>query len=632
MGVRVATTVECPDLVYMGSGRGVIRDRATQTEGPVEDHGHSFDGGETVSVNAGDDPTSSSGLDRLVDKQIEVIASRRNNIVRDYCFGLARGRLNCLALQMSDTPESKPLRPETPPDPASVEAQLPPEAIVPIPAPFKRSSYLSRHWKGELSLAQSFWVNTVLVNLCVSIISKMGASAPITNLIGVATFIVLYWSVALCLQTWQSVGVWRSASKSEIPTMGNIAKGVIVLFALQSVFGLYRGVFPQVREAYRMVAGDSQIEDFKVTVLPSGKAVEFYGGLKLGASKRLKEVLDSAPYITLIHLETLGGRYAEALEMAKIVKDRKLSTYVPNICASAGVVVFLAGKERTAKNNAKIGFHSGTFAGKTWAEANKFIEKIFIDAGVSKDFIARVTKSVEMVYPSIAELYLENIVTRITKGDGFSLGTYDLAKNTLENFRKSFLDEEMFLALSNARPKEFETLIQLGHKDLQQGESYANIGKRFQPLLMETVAPRWATASDSVMLLWLDYTMTFIRDNMNDCPAEVIKKLNNQPDVDMGKFKKWPVKKEQHIYATILAERPVSFPPERKERAKVAFDKISAETATPGEVQLLIKTPAPTSDEDLKKICEYMLRVYEAVNKLPAEQKADVCRFLLFSE
>lgn len=92
------------------------------------------------------------------------------------------------------------------------------DAVLPVETPAKKGSYFARHWRGELSLAKSWWVNGFLLwNLLVN-----GA------LFGVFTAIVtlshptaalamleaaIYYAIAIPVYIWAIVGIWRSASR-----------------------------------------------------------------------------------------------------------------------------------------------------------------------------------------------------------------------------------------------------------------------------------------------------------------------------------------------------------------------------------------------------------------------------------
>ena len=75
--------------------------------------------------------------------------------------------------------------------------------------------YAGRHWRGELSLGVSYWLNGFFGNILAStlvsaIISAMGEEYnPIESFIA----IIIAWSIVFGVAIWQIVGVWRSANQ-----------------------------------------------------------------------------------------------------------------------------------------------------------------------------------------------------------------------------------------------------------------------------------------------------------------------------------------------------------------------------------------------------------------------------------
>lgn len=68
-------------------------------------------------------------------------------------------------------------------------------------------TYFARHWRGEISLPQSFWVNGVVIGF-----AWMVAFQPLADLFVIA----VWWYVIACIAdyatiVWQLVGIWRSA-------------------------------------------------------------------------------------------------------------------------------------------------------------------------------------------------------------------------------------------------------------------------------------------------------------------------------------------------------------------------------------------------------------------------------------
>src|ERR1039458_9104775 len=90
------------------------------------------------------------------------------------------------------------------------------DAAAPTP-PSRAKNYLLRHWRGECSLAVSYWINGWLavvpiaaVALLVGVALKEGRQ-PWLYLTG----LLLIWSLVILSVVWQSVGTWRSAARAK---------------------------------------------------------------------------------------------------------------------------------------------------------------------------------------------------------------------------------------------------------------------------------------------------------------------------------------------------------------------------------------------------------------------------------
>lgn len=73
-------------------------------------------------------------------------------------------------------------------------------------------NYITRHWRGDLSLPVSYWINGQLFGIGYSVGAFFIFDHPdpsITYAVGLLIVIVL----GLGMQVWQSVGIWRSAYK-----------------------------------------------------------------------------------------------------------------------------------------------------------------------------------------------------------------------------------------------------------------------------------------------------------------------------------------------------------------------------------------------------------------------------------
>lgn len=104
-------------------------------------------------------------------------------------------------------------------------------------------AWLIDHWRGSLSLADSFWINCFFVNLGAGIILRQLKLSPMG--------IVLFGIFSMGISVWQLVGLWRSAKRNERgqPFWSSIVKGLCVLnvvffglIVLLFVAGLFGGL------------------------------------------------------------------------------------------------------------------------------------------------------------------------------------------------------------------------------------------------------------------------------------------------------------------------------------------------------------------------------------------------------
>lgn len=277
-----------------------------------------------------------------------------------------------------------------------------------------RGHYFLRHWRGQLSLSRSYWVNGVLVN----IVTFAGQAfilglAQSRQLALVAWSFVIFIALALALRVWSFVGIWRSAGR-HVARGGSaiwafVAKAVVVLAIISLVVAGPR-LWSQVREMALIAWGADPIgAPAIVRVSANGIEITLDGYITSGVDKKLRQSLDAAPNARTLILNSHGGRIMEALAMVDLIKARKLDTRVVENCESACTLLFLAGRERSASPLASIGFHQPDFPGLSSEERENIIQSNRADyraAGITDQFIDRImdTSPQRMWYPTGEEM------------------------------------------------------------------------------------------------------------------------------------------------------------------------------------------------------------------------------------
>jgi len=307
---------------------------------------------------------------------------------------------------------------------ATVGAAVSP-SMVPPPLP-RRANYLLRHWRGELSLPVSYWVNGTALGagLGVAIVvlgyllNERGSEHPILWLVSM----IVTWASIVLLRIWVTVGVWRSASHYRALGKSFWGGAAKVATALGVAYLAYSCLFvaaPQIAGVYEIVAGDARLGPHQFRVLLNGQMLEFSGGITFGVAKELESFLNAMSDLKVVRLNSIGGRMNEAQKMADLIKARGLATFVKDSCVSACTVVFLGGKERGLfAGGGKLGFHQVSFRGMTAADRRTSIEREIArlqSFGLGRGFAERAMKTSPsgMWYPDNDELLREKVVTRL---------------------------------------------------------------------------------------------------------------------------------------------------------------------------------------------------------------------------
>lgn len=299
-----------------------------------------------------------------------------------------------------------------------------PDGLVDAAPNHARSNYFLRHWRGELPLPRSYWVNGTLLGMAssgiVAVIGALQEHSASLRLIAVTSLLALCGSVAFSI--WSIVGIWRSAGRHAArggSAGWAVAARVVTVFAVVGVAtNLMNSVLPQMHEFALIAVGRDPIGRFRVSVSPDGRAIRVVGTLREGAASAIVGVIDATPTAKWLILDSNGGRVVEAEELARAVRGHRLDTYVDRICVSACTYVFLAGGTRAASLEARIGFHQPSFVGLNALgrqRATQAMLDVYRADGLPDDFIRHIgeTPPSSMWYPTRDELLGANVVTRI---------------------------------------------------------------------------------------------------------------------------------------------------------------------------------------------------------------------------
>jgi hypothetical protein len=293
----------------------------------------------------------------------------------------------------------------------------------------KSSNYIVSHWRGDQSLSFSYWINGGLIAGVLTTAFTIGLASYVNDG-GYSLKLIAFTNLTLALLAlviwfWSVVGIWKSASKHKSrggsESWASVAKFMVVMGVFGMIGRVSTSTAPQIREHFLIATGSDPLGKIDVKLATNGQAIVIRGVFREGSAFEIQNLLNVAPGVTALVLDSSGGRLIEAEKVATLVKKRDLNTYVEGNCLSACTYVFLAGKDRASTPNAKIGFHQPSFVGVDNAAqqsmTNSMLEK-YRTALLPEWFIKKVgaTPPTDMWYPSREELIQANVITRISLG------------------------------------------------------------------------------------------------------------------------------------------------------------------------------------------------------------------------
>lgn len=328
-------------------------------------------------------------------------------------------------------------------------------------------NYVVRHWRGHLSLPVSYWVNAVLIPGLYTVAGTVlfdpleDSDLPLS---AVAFALLLYLAIGAALWTWSMVGVWRSAgfhgSRGGSPVWATIARAVVVLSVLGAVASSHDKFLFAV-ETTRLALGDDPIgKEASLELGSDGKSVLLDGNITAGTAARVTSWLAAQPNVDVVLLRSHGGRTREAERIGRFIASKQLSTEVLDHCSSACTLILLAGRQRSVRAGARVGFHQPNYPGLSAEEQRAMtaeLRAIYERQGVSSSFLDKALNvpPQSMWFPTRAELFAANVIT------GSELVVVGETKENLEKRRREQLKDHLEYSarqLNSASPQKLDEL------------------------------------------------------------------------------------------------------------------------------------------------------------------------------
>jgi len=225
-------------------------------------------------------------------------------------------------------------------------------------------SYLLSHWRGELSLKLSLWVNMVGLLCVISIVELILLSRLAIDPVHLVSIsLISLFITRLLIYPWQLVGLFRAidqdfiAHRNTLKTRGLQAFAVLtVLFTLVYSLEVIQSTVFHKRQL-EMYSRPPDRLNYEIKIDKGEKQLHIDGTLDIGITKAVGETLLANPGLSSVALKSPGGQVYQGRGLARLFGEYQLDTYVYGECSSACVTAYIGGRRRYLGENGKLGFH-----------------------------------------------------------------------------------------------------------------------------------------------------------------------------------------------------------------------------------------------------------------------------------
>ncbi len=223
--------------------------------------------------------------------------------------------------------------------------------------------FVRRHWHGDFSLARSYWLHTFLLPGIVSalVVALLNALSAGVKARHTSLGALLVIGCVLATVVWSVVGTWSSAGKHKSRGGSGFWSGTVRVLLVVGVLGHsaeFVRLLPGLQEHWHVALGEQPGAPTQIVLRADGQSLLVRGGINDDTADAVSRALDQAPAVRMVVLESGGGWVRQGQQLAQVIARRGLATYVENECSSACTIAFLAGRERAADPDARLGFHA----------------------------------------------------------------------------------------------------------------------------------------------------------------------------------------------------------------------------------------------------------------------------------
>jgi hypothetical protein len=506
----------------------------------------------------------------------------------------------------------------------------------------RRDSYYARHWRGELSLPVSFWINGNFISLAlVAFVMAVAATDAVNEMPRwFAAGGVAYWLLLAVMTVWQLVGVWRSAGKylaaGKSKCWGRSALAMVTLGIIASIFSLSTAGVPQSMEFVQLALGRDPIGSYQLRLSRDGTELEVSGAIIFGLTDEVAKTLDGNPKVMIIQLNSHGGRVGEARRLRNLIAARKLATFTATGCFSACTLAYAAGERRLIGRNARLGFHQYAFPGvrqRAFRRQYEMDKNDWLARGIDRAFVERAyaTAHNDLWRPEHPELFAARFVTGYP--DGKEVAMSGIPEEQSAKLEAELRKHVLFATLKEHEPGVYRRVVAELENGLKGGRSQAELRETLSPLAQSVYRKKLPYASNIALLGFTDLFIEQTEALYNSDPAlcyQYVYGTGQGGGAEINRsFSQELKEKEMLVLVEVIRSTAAQVPPApAKEQVQQQLKAVFAMlTERHGKDVALLTNPARGKSVPAK-MCVLTRELYQNIRKLPQEQSAMVLRFM----
>jgi hypothetical protein len=499
--------------------------------------------------------------------------------------------------------------------------------------------YIGKHWRGEHTLAVSFWVNLFLINTALRIVEGwLTIAPPIENPVIYSQVTITYVFISLIVvYPWQIIGLWRSADRHVEETKRIFWTSIVRVLVVMGVFatlGDLGNSLPTYKNLYQIGFEKDEFGDYQIELIEDSSLIHLRGGLGFGVSKDINHLLAKSPNVKGIILDSYGGRIYEGRELSEIILINSLDTYSLEGCYSACGTAFISGNKRFLGTGANLAFHQyhgyDSDVDMSAEESKDLI--IYQEQGIAKNFIDRVFKAEQddLWYPTVDEMLSTGVIHGVVNPSDLkpvehgSLDTTDLEKVLATN--------SAFHTIKKYEPEVYKQLIEKMVNQMKEGVTLIEIEQSVGDYLQSPLNKALPKTSNSALITYIRTTIKMLDKLEKTDPILCMKSLFSEQYGAIEMSKHLTIEEMQpplDALSLVIKDSYETTPPMLD--LKSAEDIFSEVLVQLGEDAQYLGAENLENKDDYSKSCKAVMKFYELILLNDDKSVGNTLRYI-FSE